>query len=383
MDIPFDRRTFFKGAGAFGLAAFLASCESTPKSTIPGLPASIVWTTYTAGTGTYNDVAALANTLTRVGGTQVRLMTGDTGIARIAPLINETAQYARSGDETYYAFEGADEYASEAWGPQPIRNIWTPPGNYGVLTLKRSGITTAEQLRGKRYPHLISSTSMNRKLEAVLNFGGLTLDDVELVDVSYSEQADALRAGHIDAMYKNVVGASVEELASQDGINWLNLGGGTSEQYATWEELAPMVIPGPVEGAAGTEPGEIVTNFQYSISLSTLSTRPDEEVYTILKVLNDNFEGFKESTPDAKKFAADEILLNPLVIPFHDGAIRFIKETGRWNEALQKRNDALIEREASMQSAWPDFWKKNKEETSVAAAWAQWKKDNLPKLPSL
>ncbi|MCQ9370404.1 TAXI family TRAP transporter solute-binding subunit [Corynebacterium sp. 35RC1] len=376
-----SRRTFLKGMGTLGLAGLVGACSPAPEAKIAGLPGSIVWSTYPAGTGTYNDVAAFANTLTSIGGSQVRLMTGDTGIGRIAPLISGVAHYARSGDETYYAFEGDDEFASRVWGPQQIRNVWTPPGNYGVLTRKDSGIVTADQLRGKRYPRLISSISMNRKLEAVLNFGGLTLDDVTLVDISYSEQADAIRAGHIDAMYYNVVGAQIAELNSKYPIHWINLGGGEPEQYSTWDELVPMVIPGPVEGAVGTEPGEVVTNFQYSIPLSTLAERPAEEVYTVLKTLHENFDDFKDATPDAKKFALDQILLLPLVLPFHEGAIRFLDEQGRWNESLQARNDALLLREERMREAWPQFWKENEDASDVDKRWLQWKKDNLPALP--
>lgn len=119
MTQSFNRRTFLKGVGAVGLLAALSGCTRSATPVINGLPAQTVWATYPTGTGTYNDVATIANMVTTESGMRVRLMTGDTGIARIGPLISGTAQYSRAGDEYFYAFEGNDEYASEAWGPSP------------------------------------------------------------------------------------------------------------------------------------------------------------------------------------------------------------------------------------------------------------------------
>lgn len=371
-----SRRSFLTAVVALGTSALLGSCSRASTD-------QLVFSTYKAGTGTYNDLASFANIFTTHHGTQVRLMTSDTSIGRIAPLINGTAQLSRAADETHYAFEGDDEYASAAWGPQAIRQIWTPPGNYGVLTLKDSGIETAADLKGRRIPRILAAVSTNRKIEALLNFGGLTLDDVTFVDIAYSEQAAAIKAGHIDVMYQNVVGAPISELASTHPIRWINVGGGSKEQYSTWESLAPMMRPGPTHDAAGLAEGEEAWTFQYSIVLATLATFPEDRVYTMLKTLHDNFDSFVGTTPDAQRFALDNILLTPLVIPFHPGTVRFLKEHGRWNDSLQARNDALLDREKLMHAAWPDFLEEHKHIKNPAAEWKKYKKDNLPRLPEV
>ena len=125
MPTRMTRRNFISGAtAASGLSALaaLSGCSS-PAVVASGLPRQLVWSTYGVGTGTYNDLAAIANTLTNEEGVQVRLMTADTGIGRLAPLVNGTVDYSRAGDEYYYAFEGDYEYASEEWGPQDIRMV--------------------------------------------------------------------------------------------------------------------------------------------------------------------------------------------------------------------------------------------------------------------
>jgi TRAP transporter TAXI family solute receptor len=200
-----------------GLSGCTAAQGDEPAG--PGeLPRQLVWSTYNVGTGTYNDLAAIANTLTAEEGVQVRLMTADTGIGRLAPLVNGTVDYSRAGDEYYYAFEGMYEYASPEWGPQDIRMVWAPPGNYGLLVREDSGIDSFEELEGKRFPKLTANTSINNKMEAFLNYGGLTWDDVEPVPLAYGEQIAALESGQIDALYQNVVGSNIEELASSTDV---------------------------------------------------------------------------------------------------------------------------------------------------------------------
>lgn len=377
-----SRRSFLSGTTALAALSTLAACHTPPVGS-GAMPRQLVWSTYSVGTGTYNDLAAIANTLTQQKDIAVRLMTSETGIGRLAPLITETAHYARAGDEYYYAFEGDDEFASPQWGPQRLRQVWAPPGNYGVLVREDSGIETVADLEGARYPKLIASTSMNRKLEAILNYGGLTSDDVTLVEVSYGEQLEALRTGQIDALYHNVVGANVEELASEYPVRWLDLGGEDDSRYETWSELAPMVRPGEFTDGAGLAEGESAVNMQYSIPLTTLAERNDDEVHMLASAIHENFEHFKDVTPDASQFAADKVLLDPMVVPFHDGAIQFFREMGRWTPDMEARNAALVEREDAMIEKWPQFLADYEGSDQLALRWREWKQENLPELPDI
>ena len=236
--MPLSRRGFLLGTSATATLGALTGCAPTDGGQ------QSVWSTYGVGTGTYNDLAAVANTLTQVNRRQVRLMTSSTGMGRMAPLINGTADLARSGDEYFYAFEGDDEFCSPQWGPQSVRQVWSPQGNYGVLVRKDSGIETVEDLRGRNYPNLVGATSINRKLEAFLNYGGLTRSDTNLVNVSYAGQVEAMKTGQLDALYQNVVGSNVEELASQYPIRWLDLSSDDPARFASWKRLAPIARPG-------------------------------------------------------------------------------------------------------------------------------------------
>lgn len=101
MSMTFDRRSFLAGITALGTTGLLSGCGAAGVETRNGLPSQMVWSTYTVGTGTYNDTAAIANAITNHKGIQVRLLAADTGVGRIAPAINGTTQFARTSVEYY------------------------------------------------------------------------------------------------------------------------------------------------------------------------------------------------------------------------------------------------------------------------------------------
>ncbi|MFB0833632.1 TAXI family TRAP transporter solute-binding subunit [Arthrobacter halodurans] len=339
-------------AAVLGLTGCGAASGDEPAGP-NGLPQQLVWSTYNVGTGTYNDLAAIANTLTSQEGVQLRLMTADTGIGRLAPLVNGTADYSRAGDEYYYAFEGDYEYASKEWGPQDIRMVWAPPGNYGLLVRADSGIDSFEDLKGKRFPELTANTSINNKMEGFLNYGGLTGDDVQKVPISYGEQIAGLETGQIDAMYQNVVGSNIDQLAATTDVKWLGFDDPDPARYETWDELMPMVTVGEVTDVAGVEEGESARVLEYTIPLTTLGSRDADEVYHLVKAMVENYEHYEGTTPDTKQFDFDAVLKEPLVVPFHEGTVRYFEERGVWNEELERKNDALVERGERLREAWP------------------------------
>ncbi|MGO1183246.1 MAG: TAXI family TRAP transporter solute-binding subunit [Micrococcaceae bacterium] len=378
-----NRRSFLAGLGAVTGAGLLSGCAPAVTERVGGLPRQMVWSTYSVGTGTYNDVAAVANALTNEAGIQIRLMSADTGVGRIGPTITRTASLGRVSVEYYYAFEGEDEYCSQVWGPQPIRTLWTPPGNYGIFVRQDSGIETVEDLKGRRVPHTIGNTAVNRNIEAMINYGGLTYDDVTVVSIAYSEQANALKSGQIEVMYENPTGTSVQELASQYKLRWLDFSSSDEQRFSTWADLVPMVTTAPLTEGAGVEPGEDITTMQYSIPFVTVADQDADEAYEFLSLLHRHYDSYRDVTGNTKYFDLDQILLDPMVTPFHEGAVRFLEEHGRWTPDVQARQEALLARERQISDAWPDFWDEYSGHDAPSGVWQQWKKENLPELPTI
>lgn len=356
------------------LAAGIVTSSSPDSRTNPS--AQLVMTTYGVGTGTYNDLAAVSDSLTRVQGTQVRILTSDTSIGRVAPLKAGSAQFSRMGDEYYFGFEGIQDFSSENWGPQDIRVVWAPMGNYGLMTRTDAGIETFEDLKGKKFPRVTANTSINLKLEAYLAYGGLTWDDVEPVDVSYSDQTEALETGRLDVLFSSAYGSNLEELASTVDVEWLSMEDDSPEKMAAVNELAPMVTIGEFSGAPGMEEGESAKNFAYTVPISTYAGTDEQRVYDLVKAMDENFDRYENTTPSAGEFALDEVLTEPLVVPFHPGTVRYLEEQGMWTEEAEQKNNELVERQGKLQDGWNAFIGPA-DKDNIAQEWTAWKEENL------
>ncbi len=365
-------RRRFLAASAVG-ALSLVGCTTADHP-------QVVCSTFPVGPGSYNDLAALAGPLTATTGRRIRLVTSGTSIGRLAPLINGTAQYARVGDEYLHAFEGEGEFAAAGWGPQPVRQVWSPPGFYGVCVRVDSGITTTADLRGARVPDLVGSTSMNRKLEAALAHGGLTRRDVREVRTTYADQLEALRSGQLDVAFHNVVGASIEEFAARHAIRWLDLGGGDAGVEKRWREIVPMVAPGIAAAGAGITAGEPVTVMTYTVPVVTLAHRPVEEVAALVGDIHRLYPRYRDATPDAHRFDVAQLLTTPLVVPFHPGSVEVLRAHGRWSPALDAHQAALLERETALRAGWDAF---RAHSPADPAAWQNFKSRHIPARPHL
>ncbi len=53
--------------------------------------------------------------------------------------------------------------------------------------------------------------------------------------------------------------------------------------------------------------------------------------------------------------------------PYHDGAIKYYKEVGKWNDDAQAHNDRLVSRQGALAKAWADL--KAKGSDNWAADW--------------
>ncbi|MCQ9343004.1 TAXI family TRAP transporter solute-binding subunit [Corynebacterium sp. 153RC1] len=380
---PMSRRRFLQGVAATFAATALASCARDEQTREAGFPKNMVWSTFAVGSSTYAVVASLGNVISRSTGTQVRLMTGDTGIARMAPLFSGVANYARVGDESLQVFEGSGEFASEAWGPKPVRLLWTPSTKFGMAVKADSDIYTLDDLRGKKVPRFVAMAPTNKKMSGFLNIAGMDWEDVQPITITGMEQFEALKTGQIDVIYANVVGASIEEVASRYDLRWLDMGAYPPENYTQLVDKFPMGRVVRAKNLPGQDPEQEAGVMETSLPMVVREDLSEEEVYAVTNLFVDRFDEYKNVTTESPAMSIDQLVMTPLFIPFHKGVVRVLKERGKWTDALDVRNQALLERERIMQEAWPGFWAEHgsKPHAETSAMWDQWRAENLPELP--
>jgi TRAP transporter TAXI family solute receptor len=342
-------------------------------------PDQIVFSTYGTGTSTYADLAAVSEGITSGTGTSIRIITSDTAIGRLTPVREGQADMHRAGDEVTYAFEGDYDFASEEWGPQDLRYVWAPTAPHALAVKESAGIDTYADLKGKRIPDITANPSVNNKIEAFLAYGGLTFDDVTLVEMSYSEQPDALKNGEIDALFQQVYGASLFELDSAVPIKWLSMEGEDQARLDAVAEISPSTEVKEFTGGAGQENEGPTQGLWYPAPIASYTESASEDLaYFTVKAINDTYEEYKDSTQTTSLWNAESgsVLLEPREVPFHEGTVRYLEEEGLWTEEAEERNNELLERGEAMRAGWEEFIAEA-DKDNLAEEWTAWKEANL------
>ncbi|WP_169721439.1 TAXI family TRAP transporter solute-binding subunit [Brevibacterium album] len=361
-------------AAAVTAGLLLASCGSGEGA--DGDAGEVVITSYGTSTSSYAEMAAVAEAVMRADGTRFRILPSDTGVGRLQPLIEGAADFARTGDEYWFAFEAMYEYAVPEWGPQQLRIVWTPVSRVGFLARADAGISTAADLAGKRVPQVTANPSADTKVQALLQSAGLSRADTEAVDVSYGDQPDALRSGQIDVMIMSTDASGVAELQSAGEYEWVNLDPADPELEAAFAEWAPAVEFDEFSGAPGQAEGQTGWAMHYPLPVITRADAADEEAYEMTRRIVEAYPDYEGSTAMGPMWAADRVPLVPTVVPFHPGTIGYLEDEGLWSEEAQERQEELLEREEALLAGWEEV-SSGVDGEELTRAWEEWRADNL------
>ena len=324
-----------------------------------GLPKSLTWSAYNLGTTGYNQSVAIGKVLREHYGTTLRVIPGKNDISRLLPLVKGRVQFSANGIATYFAQEGVQQFAARNWGPLPLRIVLTSNGdsNQAVAVAADTGIKSLRDLRGKRIPYVRGAPAINETINAFLACAELTWDDVVRVEFpGYNAMWNGVINGQTDAAYANTVSGPARKLeASPRGIHWPPV---DHTDTGCWQRMAG-VVPffsqhNATRGAgiSATQPHEGAT-YPYPILITLADTQPST-VYELTKALHLHYDEYKDADPGAIGWHLDRQLFD-WVVPFHAGAIRYLREAGVWTEELDRHNDALIARQNVLLAAWREF----------------------------
>ena len=323
------------------------------------LPRVMAWSAYNLGTTGYNQAVGIAKMLKDRHRVTLRVIPGKNDVSRLLPLRVDRVQFSANGVSTYFAQEGAFQFASERWGPLPIRLVMMSMGdsNQAVAVAANSDIYVTADLRGRRVPYVRGSPALNVSTEAMLACGGLTWSDVQQVEFpGYSAMWNGIVEGHIDVAYATTVSGPTRKLeASPKGIRWLPV---PHEDTACWSRLlgiAPYFSPHTATRGAGiseANPHEGAT-YPYPL-LMTLSERDADLVYNLTKALHLGYPDYASADPGSIGWHIERQNFS-WVVPFHEGAIRYFREIGRWGPAEDSHNEKLLARQAVLKDAWEEL----------------------------
>ena len=200
------------------------------------------------------------------------------------------------------------------------------PNLMQVVTLKKSGITNIEQIKGKVVSIGSPGSGTAYMASAVLKALGISEDSFKVRRLSFNENANALRDGTIDVGFWVVAPgtSSIMDLATTHDIRVIAF---TPEQQKKVQEFnktySGVELPGGLYRGVD-KPVPSVGVWNVLICQASLNT---DLVYNLMKVLYANNDFMKKIHPSASYTTAENaVKYSP--IPLHPGTIKLLKEKG-------------------------------------------------------
>ncbi len=344
-------------AGISVLAFAPASAEDVK------LPPTMAVTAYDTGTAGFNIAVGVGKMMKDKYGTDVRVLPAGNDVARLAPLRAKRAISSAMGSGTYFAQEGVFEFGAKEWGPQPLQLLLSSVDcNSAALGVAAdAGVKEIKDLRGKRVGFVVGSPALNQNSLAMLAFGGLTQNDVKVVEfASYGAMWKGLVNNDTDAAFgTTITGPAKEAETSPRGLIWPPLPANDKQGWARVQKVGSFFFPQTATCGAGISPDKPVQlgNYPYPIFVA-YAAQPADQIYAITKAMIVNYDAYKDSAPGAAGLGADRQTKN-WVVPVHPGAVKALKEAGQWTAEQDAHNNALFKRQEVLTAAWADYGKSN------------------------
>jgi TRAP transporter TAXI family solute receptor len=350
------------------------------------LPSTLTVTAYDTGTSGFNIAVAVGKVFKEKHQSDLRVLPAGNDIARLAPLKGGRAQASAMGIGVYFAQEGVFEFAVKEWGPQPLR-LMLSAASCNAITLnvaKDTGVKEIKDLRGKRIGIVVGSPALNQNAFAILAFGDLTPKDVKLVEFSsFGAMWKGMMNNEVDAAIASTITGQVRELeTSPRGVVMPQTPASDKAGWERLHKLGPYFYPHKTTcGAGGLSPAHPLElpSYPYPIFTAYASEKP-ELVYSMTKSMIVDYNLYKDSAPGADGLEVKRQILN-WVLPYHEGAVKALKEAGAWTAEAQKHNDMLVKRQDTLVAAWAAFNKADppSDKEAFAKAWMVARKAALEK----
>lgn len=239
------------------------------------------------------------------------------GDATLALVLADTAYQAYHG-------EGQFEGRRQVTNTRALASIY--PNVIQIVTLADSGISSLQDMKGKRVSVGAPGSGTEVNSRAVLASNGLTQDDFRAQRLNFNETADALRDGDIDAGFWSVgpPTSSIMSLAATREISILSL---TEDERAAAIETEPVFAAFDLPGGTYEGVSDDTATLGIPNVLIVNADMSDDLAYDLTKLLFEKKDELVNVHSAAENLTVD-FTLNATPVPLHPGAIRYFEEIG-------------------------------------------------------
>jgi len=366
-------------AAVLGAALVVPGVSTSAIASEP--PALIAISAGSAGSYNYAELTAIADAIGKQFDTKIRAIPFGNAVARATALKAGKSDFWMSCSAYFTAFEGIGDFAAKSWGPQSIRMLLLANriANFSFATSADSPIDTVADIKGKKVSWVVGNSGINMQIEAYLAYAGLNTRDVTLVKFpGYVPSVRGLINGQVDvAMTANSSSVTQELAASPRGLKWIPMPHADTDAWQRVQARAPFVAPLTITGGPGLKEGESAEVGSYPCpTILSYASASEGDVYWFTKMIVESWDGYKNAIKSSPYWHVDKALESRFAVPYHAGAVKYFKEIGKWTDALEAHNAALVARDEVLQKAFakakaeftgaddafPEFWEARKSE---------------------
>jgi hypothetical protein len=231
-------------------------------------------------------------------------------------------------DWQYHAYNGTSKF-EDAGAFENLRAVFSVhPEPFTVVARADSGISSFEDLKGKRVNIGNPGSGQRGTMDVVLDAVGWTIDDFALAsELKAAEQSAALCDNQIDAMIYTVghPSGSIQEATTACDSVLVNVTGDAIDGLIDGNSYyRTATIPGGMyRGSDGD-----TTTFGVGATFVTSADVSDDAVYAVVSSVFENFDDFKKLHPAFANLKPEEMISDGLSAPLHPGAEKYYKEKG-------------------------------------------------------
>ncbi|MBT5939640.1 MAG: TAXI family TRAP transporter solute-binding subunit [Rhodospirillaceae bacterium] len=260
-----------------------------------------------------------------------------SGSSTYIPLLNrdEVRLALVTVSDTVNATEGVDNFKGRPQSDLRLINVMFLL-RFGILVPNDSPVKKAADLKGMLMPAgFTSQTTLIGVMKAMLASAGLTPADIKPYPTPNVFKGVALLGeGKVQAVTVAAGIAATQKanikLRSHGGVRFVSLGSNIAAMNAVVPSSPITVNPAPhLKGVL--EPTEMMA---FRVFLTTNAKASDEFVYKLIKLLHGNKKTLVGTTKALGTFNPKQMAFNVNgkkgAVPYHPGAIKFLKEIGQW-----------------------------------------------------
>lgn len=297
------------------LGCILTGCASATKMTMGTGGSGGTYYAFGGVLGqTIKDSAGITVNVVTTDGSKANLLGIDAGNYQLATVQSDVMSYAWEGSRSFEKDGKVDSFrVIGGLYDEAVQLVTTNPE-----------VQSVADLAGKRVSVGAPGSGVYFNAMDVLQAAGLSESDIIPQNQSFSDSADALKDGKVDAAFI-VAGAptpAVTELCTTTGSRLVPIDGAVAEALiASCPFYTVCTVP------AGTYEGqsEAVTTVAVKATMVVSASASEDEVYAITKAI------FSDPASIAHAKAAElslESAVSGMTVPFHAGAARYFAEQG-------------------------------------------------------